>query len=111
MPSVELPMELWARVASFLPFSMLMDTFWALRHAGLLPDTGTHASNAFLQFCAEVSCEEDEEAHYEIPLDMRVILLEMGFDNALIDYSVQLCRGRHEAVYDYLIHTALEPAA
>ena len=55
MPVPSLPMELWARVAFFLPFTSLITVFWSLRRAGALPYTGTHPGNALLQFCSEVS--------------------------------------------------------
>lgn len=83
-------MEVWARVASFLPFSTLLDTFWSLTNAGLLPDTGTNAPNAFLQFCSD---QREEEAS----------LLEMGFDPVDVASAIRECGNNFEAVVDHLL--------
>lgn len=104
MPLRDLPMEVWARIATFLPFEELVRTFRSLAVARALPDTRTTASNALLQFCSE-ACGPEEEAsrHYELTEDMRAILVEMGFDANLVDRATQLCRGHEEAVFDYLL--------
>lgn len=97
-------MEVWARVASHVPFSMLLDTFWSLTHAGLLPETHTHASNAFLQFCSEVPAAEGggvitDDADGET----RCIMLNMGFDPANVSRAMRVCRGNRIAVLEYLL--------
>ena len=56
-----LPMELWAHIATFIPFDELMTTFWALRRSQFLPVTNTHAVNAFLQFSSEVNEHQTSE--------------------------------------------------
>ena len=100
----ELPMEVWARVASFIPFPSLLSTFWALTNAGLLPETGTNSSNAFLQFCSQVSEEEEEE---EIEIDdlegTYAYLVEMGFDPDLVIHAIRMCRGNLEAILEFVI--------
>jgi len=99
-------MEVWARIARFLPFDALVHTFRSLAVARALPDTHTTASNALLQFCSE-ACDPPEEeegaSHFELTEDMRAILVEMGFDANLVDRATQLCRGHEESVFDYLL--------
>lgn len=101
-----LPMEVWARVATFLSFDTLLYTFWALEGARLLPPTETNASNAFLQFCSEVGAspqEEETDVVYDVSFETRLMLREMGVDATLIDRAVRLCRGREEGVWDYIL--------
>lgn len=98
-------MEVWARVASFLPFSSLLDTFWALTNAGLLPDTGTNASNAFLQFCSEVRTEDEEERERSpMTLENYRLLLQMGFEADMVSVALRLCRGNLDATFDCLLY-------
>lgn len=103
----DLPMEVWSRVATFLPFESLLPTFWSLRDARILPDTHTNASNAFLQFCTgvmEVQEEtEEEDRVYDLSDEMRATLDRMGFDHDLVERATRLCRGRDDAVLDYLL--------
>ena len=107
----DLPMEVWSRVATFLPFESLLDTFWSLTNVRVLPDTRTNASNAFLQFCSGVAAEQalsQQEEVYDVPQDMREALTDMGFDADQIEFAIQLCEGREEAVVDYLLNRAAE---
>ena len=105
----DLPMEVWSRVATFLPFESLLHTFWSLTTARILPDTRTNASNAFLQFCSGVLCEDSVENEvYDIPRETRMALIHMGFDANHIERAVQLCEGRENSVLDYLFTSALE---
>ena len=97
-----LPMDLWAHVASFLPFDELLPTFWSLRKAGLLPATYTTPSQSFLQFCALVSQEEEEES-YQLDVHLHKTLCEW-FDPSIVDYSIRLCRGHPDAVLEHLMH-------
>lgn len=103
-------MEVWSRIATFLPFHTLLDTFWSLTKVNILPDTRTNASNAFLQFCSGVAGEQEQETSetkfYDIPEDVRAALLDMGFDADHVEIAVQLCEGREEAIFDYLLNRA-----
>ena len=75
MSPSDLPMEVWARIASFIPFPDLLRTFHTLQAAGALPDTHTTPSNALLQFCAEHGhTDEDDEF-----ADMMDVYVAMGF--------------------------------
>lgn len=103
----DLPMEVWSRVATFLPFESLLSTFWSLTEVHILPDTQTNPSNAFLQFCSGVVNEQDHDTQtqvYEIPQDMHDALNDMGFESDQIEFAIQLCEGREEAVLDYLLN-------
>lgn len=102
----DLPMEVWSRVAAFLPFESLLSTFWSLTKVHILPDTQTNPSNAFLQFCSGVANEQDDTQTkvYEIPEDMHRALNDMGFESDQIEFAIQLCEGREEAVLDYLLN-------
>ena len=98
--SVRLPMEIWSHIAKYIPFPYLIDTFWALRRAALLPLTYTTPSNALIQFCSEhtISSDDEELVHHEREA-ITQRLLEMGFDRASIDSA--LCE------YDGDIHSIL----
>lgn len=108
----DLPMEVWSRIATFLPFADLLHTFWALEHARVLPDTCTNASNAFLQFCSGVVEEREQELRREeqvrrvhrISLRLHTLLIEMGFDATRIELAIELCGGREDAIFEYLLH-------
>ncbi len=103
----DLPMEVWSRVATFLPFESLLSTFWSLTKVHILPDTQTNPSNAFLQFCSGVVDEQDDDTQikvYEIPQDMHEALNDMGFESDQIEFAIQLCEGREEAIIDYLLN-------
>ena len=105
-----LPMEVWARVASFLPFDSLIETFWTLRRAGVLPYTHTPPSNALLQFCSEVrNVEEDAwvAALTTIDADTHGALRDMGFSSVQIDRAVHLCNGNIDAILEYLLHMTM----
>lgn len=108
----DLPMEVWSRVATFLPFESLLNTFWSLTTVHILPDTRTNASNAFLQFCSGVAAEQalsqQEEEVYDVSQDMREALSDMGFDADQIEFAIQLCEGREDAVLDYLLNRVAE---
>ena len=97
-------MDVWAKIAVFIPFSELIDTFWTLRRAGALPLTYTTPSNALLQFCSEWHYEETEIVHV---LDQGVLntLNEMGFPDDEIRRASDLCNGRLEPMLEYLIHS------
>lgn len=100
-------MEVWARIASFLPFPDLIQTFWTLRRAGALPLTYTTPSNALLQFCSE-STEYDETIDGEYLVDQQVwnTLNEMGFSDERIHHAAQLCEGNVDSILEYLIHSS-----
>ena len=110
----DLPMEVWSRVATFVPFTDLLRTFWALVDARVLPDTRTNASNAFLQFCSGVVDEREQELRREeqvrrvhhISLRLHTLLIEMGFDATRIELAIELCGGREDAIFEYLLHRA-----
>lgn len=100
-----LPMELWAHVASFLPFERLVPTFWALRRAGMLPATYTTPSHSLLQFCACHSARDDEAADESFPpLDAPLdSTLREWFGACAVDDAMRLCRGQPDAVLEYLM--------
>ena len=95
-----LPMEMWAHIASFIPFHELHDTFWALRMAWLLPPTHTPPGNALLQFCTETRPVGD--GHVAMA-DMEQ-LNAMGFDMHLVEYAASLHPGNLDAAIDFLLH-------
>ena len=99
-------MEVWARVASFIPFPSLLSTFWALTDAGLLPETQTNPSNAFLQFCSEIA-DADDQVECNTMHDTYTLLLEMGFDHDIVTHALHICRGNLESVLDYIMHQNL----
>ena len=104
-------MEVWSRIATFLPFSLLLSTFWSLRDAGVLPETHTNASNAFLQFCSGVTNETnapESSQTYVIRYAFRTALLELGIESDLIDRAVQLCEEREGSVTDYLLRVRFQ---
>lgn len=97
-------MDVWAHIASFMPFDELLGAFWALRRAGLLPYTHSTPSNAFLQFASEhAEVVERETQTYTIDTYLHKTFCEI-FDPALVDYSVHLNRGNHDAVLEHLLH-------
>ena len=97
-----------------MPFTDLLRTFWVLVDARVLPDTRTNASNAFLQFCSGVVEEREQELRREqqrlsvhhISLRLHTLLVEMGFDATRIQLAIELCRGREDSIFDYLLHRA-----
>lgn len=105
-----LPMELWAHVASFLPFSELVPTFWALRRARMLPVTHTPPANALLQFCSEhtdaaVDTDAEERAvRHRTALRM---LLVMGFHSHVAERVLALTDSHIEPALEYLVHHEL----
>lgn len=102
-----LPMEVWSHVASFLPFDLLLPTFWVLRRAGLLPFTGTTPSNALLQFCSDRSVEEEEPSE-DLDADVHRSLQEMGFDDTAILRASRMYRGNAHATLAFLLHSMHE---
>ena len=100
---VELPMEIWARIASFLPFSELVPTFQILYDANILPDTGTTASNALLQFSSEHGYVSDDD-EVVVPNSFVFSLLQMGFGEDLIEYAVIVCNSNQERIIDFLLN-------
>lgn len=101
---MQLPMEIWAHVASFLPFSELVPTFQSLYTAGVLPDTDTTSSNALLQFCSEHGYHEEESDLITVPNKLWTTLLQMGFEGNLIEYAMILCHGNEPQVVDFLLN-------
>lgn len=101
--AARLPMELWAYVATFVPFGDLLPTFWALRRAGALPATHTTPSQSLLQFCAlHRGDAQERETRRAFDPRLKAALYEW-FEPAVVDYSVELCRGHADAVLDHLM--------
>ena len=98
----DLPMEAWARVASFLPFADRLRAFHALRYARLLPSTGTPPANAFLQFCDEA---DRAERYVDPPPDeFRVLLLvDMGFHADEVRAALRFARGNIDLAAAHLL--------
>ena len=97
----DLPMEAWARVASFLPSR----TACALpRASGRAPppSTGTPPANAFLQFCDEA---DRAERYVDPPPDeFRVLLLvEMGFHAEEVRAALRFARGDADLAAAHLL--------
>ena len=86
-----LPIEMWACVAMFIPFGDRLRVFNALDAMGLLPDTGTHRVNAFLQFCSESDAVERymPEPTYYTEEDVRDIA-SMGFSNESVRHALSV---------------------
>ena len=84
-----LPMDVWARVAVFVPFAERLSSFHALRACGLLPDTYTTPSNMLLQFCAQA-----DDAVADTP-EWWVVeqFLAMGFSHDQILNAHMQCDG------------------
>lgn len=105
----DLPMDVWARIASFLSFSELIRTFCALRDARALPESRTTDSNALLQFCSQRDDEwvvAAETPVGDIDDEFRASLMQMGFDAEVIERSVDLCDGNEDRILDYLMYLA-----
>ena len=100
-----LPMDIWAHVAFFIPFSELFATFDALYKAGALPDTQTTQSNALLQFCSEHQCDETEHKIH-IPSWFICTLETMGFSQEVIEYAAILCNGNSDSIIEFLVNSA-----
>lgn len=98
-----LPTDLWARVASFLPFDALIPTFWALRRAGMLPATHTTPSQSLLQFCSQCEQPEDAPQSHDLEPHFHATLCEW-FTPEMVAYSVQLCDGQPDRILEYLLH-------
>lgn len=92
-------MEMWSHVAVYIPFVDRLRTFRSLRCAGLIPDTNTNPSNAFLQFCSEadrIEREEmrDDESCTRIATEESVrVLLGMGFNDDEVRLALRLTHG------------------
>ena len=97
-----LPMELWARIAHFLPFEQVLPTFWALRRALVLPYTHTPPANALLQFCADLPPPPPPPPPTIAPT-FRSGLRDVGFSDAEIDEAVRLCHGHDNAIVEFLL--------
>ena len=102
-----LPMEVWSQVAVYIPFSDRLRTFRALRCTGLLPDTNTTPSNAFLQFCSEADriereCTDIEEPSVPVEQNVRV-LLDMGFNDDEVRLALRLTHGSLDSAVEYLL--------
>lgn len=108
---IDLPMEVWARVALHVPFEERLRTFRALRFAGCLPDTLTNASNAFMQFCSEADRLEREALEREdtAASDVRVsdaavrVLVDMGFADSTARLALTVTHGAMDDALTYLL--------
>ena len=103
-PVHDLPMEVWSRVALFVPFSERLVTFRALWSAGCLPDTNTNASNAFLQFCSEADRAERDSSNDDVDVEEGVrVLVGMGFADAEVRVALRLACGSPDLALEYLL--------
>lgn len=102
-----LPMEVWSQVAVYIPFADRLRTFRALRCTGLLPDTNTTLSNAFLQFCSEadrIEREREEDTEPRVPVEQNVrVLLDMGFNDDEVRLALRLTHGSLDGAVEYLL--------
>jgi hypothetical protein len=114
MAPPRLPIEVWARVARFLPPSERVRAFGSLRAALLIP-THLHAFHTLSLFLAEVAEAEraaavaaSEAAPWPIPvspdrIDARLVdsLVELGFDHAAaLAALVRADANVHVALYE-----------
>tara|TARA_B110001452_G_scaffold16179_1_gene13255 strand:- start:3825 stop:4139 length:315 start_codon:yes stop_codon:yes gene_type:complete len=104
-------MDVWSRVAVYVPFSERIRTFQSLRCTGCLPDTNTNVSNALLQFCSEADrvereCVDEEDVHIDLGAQESVrLLVEMGFNDDEVRLALRLTYGSLNGAMEYLLHT------
>ena len=104
-----LPLDVWAQVARFVPPAERTATFWALRKALLLPTHGTLHETQF-RFL-EIAAREEEQAHALAhpgsdpllptwPIEVEQMLVsDMGFAREDAIRALCLCGGdRYHAV-------------
>ena len=108
-------MEVWSRIARFIPFSQRFETFHALTRLGWLPRTHTTPSNALLQFCSEADVEErqcmelEEESRIQ---DAAVVdqFVDMGFPRDRVVRVLFLLHGNIDSTLTLLLSTSFEPS-
>ena len=109
----QLPIDLWARVAVFLPGEDRIHSFWSLRMSGLMRASFLDWSHFFSDVIAENKARAVYEAEVEChwpSLDALVcdddlrLLTEMGIDPISATRALIECGGNVE----FAIHRALQ---
>ena len=101
---LDLPMEVWSRVAVYVPFSERLQTFHALHTAGCLPHTNTNVPNAFMQFCSEPDqMQRNETLEAGVSEEGVHALVDMGFTDRDVRVALGLTNGSLEGAVEYLL--------
>lgn len=105
---MNLPLDVWANVARFLPSGERVSMFFALRKAMLIPyQNSVHETLLyFLDQSRREDVDTDDGVWPTVPTwddDDELLLLEMGFDQESIRESLTQHGGRVDLVLHHLL--------